>query len=441
MRNPLSKLINATPVPQSAVRPSFRSQSLGGDPVRGSDYEQRAMGVNGTLFATVDRYATAVAGVEWCLYKRAASGEDDDRQRLERHPAWTVWHSPNPFYTTSELVETVQQHYELVGEGCMVLAYHDRPNIPGEIWPINPKRLRPVPHPEQFISGYVYFGPDGEQVPLALEEVIRFKRPCPWDPHYGLGAVQSIIATVSNVEAAMAWNRSYFLNSAEPGGVIEYPEEMSDPEFETFKARWDEMHRGVSRANRVAFLEKGMKFSSNSMTHRDMQFVELVNVGRDVIQEAFRIHPHLLGRVDDVNKANAEAAEGTFGRLELMPRLCRWKEKLNREFLTKFPDNSRYGLEFDHHNPVPEDRELEAKELTARTNAWSVLVTAGADPDEASIATGLPEGLVPTAAGSAEAPLSPADPASIDTMPNGNGRVNYSPEDLAAMVREMVLRS
>lgn len=378
---------NKAPIPYAGRRPNVLQRVISRND---ADAQLRSMGSVGTLFSIVDRYASATAQVAWHLWAKAASGRDEDRKEIVRHSALSVLTNPNDFYSTEELIETVQQHIELIGEGCMVVGRDPRFNIPVELWAVRPDRLRPVPDPDEFISGYVYYGPDGEKVPLELNEVLRIRRPCPWDPYRGLGATQAILADLQSVEYAAEWNKNFFLNSAEPGGIIQVDEELDDNEFRRLRKRWNEQHKGVSRAHRVAILEKG-QWVDRKYSMKDMQFAELRNVSREVIREAFRAHKHMLGIADDVNRANSLAAESTFGRWEIVPRLNRWRTKLNTEFLPLFGDNSRYGIAFDYDNPVPDDRELEAKELTAKADAAAKLVAAGWAPDGVLKAVDLPE--------------------------------------------------
>jgi HK97 family phage portal protein len=381
-------LNNKAPIPYVSRRPASPLRISRNDP----DAQLRAVGNVGTLFAIVDRNITAVASARWHLFSKAASGKDEDRKEIPKHPALTVWNRPNNFFRRAEFIETFQQHLELVGEGVFVLVRSGfmPSGPPVELWPVRPDRLRPVPDPETFISGWVYYGPDGEKVPLELNEVIRIKRPCPWDPYCGMGAVQSILVDLQSVQYAAEWNRNFFENSAEPGGIIEIEEELDDREFKKLRERWNEQHRGVSRAHRVAILEKG-KWVDRSTSMRDMQFAELRDISREVIREAFHFPKPLLGGVDDVNRANADAAEVVFGRWETKPRLDRIRDMLNTDFLPLFGDNSRYGMEFDYDNPAPADRELDAKELTAKAHAAAELVTAGWDAAGVLKAVDLPE--------------------------------------------------
>jgi phage portal protein BeeE len=120
-----------------------------------------------------------------------------------------------------------------------------------------------------------------------------------------------------------------------------------------------------------------------------MQFVELQNVGREVLREAFGVHGHILGLSEDVNRANAEAADVSFARRLLVPRADRFKGALNSDFLPLFGDMGK-GYEFVYTSPVPEDLEADNAERASKTTAYSVLVRAGVNPDDAAIVCGLP---------------------------------------------------
>src|SRR5690606_21333664 len=123
---------------------------------------------------------------------------------------------------------------------------------------------------------------------------------------------------------------------------------------------------------------------------RDMQFAELRQINNEIIREAFRFPKAMLGTVDDVNRANAEANEVILARSLIVPRLERIKSMLNYDFLPTFGSIGQ-GLEFDYVNPVPADRELEARELTAQVRAATALIYAGGVPEAVLGALKLPE--------------------------------------------------
>lgn len=366
----------------------------------GGGYEVTAIeayGSNGTLFAIVNRTANATAAVDWHLHRRVnnrsaiCGAEGCDAlgvELVERHAALAVWNKPNPFMTRQEFVETFQQHLDLTGEADWVTGTVRGFTSPTELWPVRPDRIIPVPHPTQFLSGYLYRGHDGERIPLDTKQVIQLRMPNPGDPYRGLGPVQSLLTDLDSARYSAQWNRQFFTNSAEPGGVIEVPEHLGDDEFEEMRSRWNEQHRGVANAHRVAIIENG-KWVPRAFSQRDMQFVELRQLSSEMIREAFGFPKAMLGTTDDVNRANAEAAQVIFARWVLTPRLERIKGALNADFLPLFGATAA-GLEFAYRNPVPDDREQDSKDLTARVSAVVALVGAGADPASACATVGLP---------------------------------------------------
>lgn len=397
MRSPVGALVSAftnrTPVPytprRQGVLASLTSRS-------DASAHLDAMGNVGTLFAIVDRVSEAVSQSEWKLYRKPvdgrrvyAPGHEHERREVTRHLALDVLNRPNPFYTRQVFLETGQQHFELTGEQRWLVTRDGGSPWPSELWPMRPDRVEPVPHPTDFLAGYIYHGPDGEKIPLGVDEVIWIRRPHPADPYRGIGPVQSLLADLDATRYSAEWNRNFFLNSAEPGGVIEMPEELGDREFNQLRDRWNEQHKGVGNAHRVAILEKG-KWVDRKFTQRDMQFAELRNVSREVIREAFAFPKPLLGTVDDVNRANAEAGEVVFARWLIKSRLERIKQALNEYFLPMFGAAAE-GVEFDYCSPIPADRDADNDELTAKVNAATALMNAGGVPASVLDALGLPD--------------------------------------------------
>jgi HK97 family phage portal protein len=356
-----------------------------------AEAQMRAMGSVGTLFAIVHRTSNATAQVEWKLWRKAKSGRSEDRTEVTSHAALDLWRRPNRFYTRQEFVEAGQQHLDLTGETWWVVSRAKGFGAPLEMWPVRPDRMTPIPSATRFLDGYVYTSPDGEQVPLALEDVIFLRMPNPLDPYRGMGPVQAVLADLDASRYSAEWNRNFFLSSAEPGGIIQVPRNLDDDQFAQLRMRWNEQHRGVANAHRVAILEgEGTQWIDRKLSQRDMQFAELRTVTSGVIREAFGISQFALGVLDDVNRASADAAGAWFAEYLTVPRLERIKQALNNDLLPLFGDTAR-DLEFDYENPVPPDLTAEAEQLLSRANAANFLLTTGLDPAQVLPACGFPE--------------------------------------------------
>lgn len=354
--------------------------------------QMTAYGSNGTLFGIVSRLATATAKVDWRLWRKAVSGLKEDRVEVTRHAVLDLLSHPNNFFTQRELIETCEQHVDLTGEAWIIVprAGKDK-GLPLELWPVRPDRMRPVADREKFILRYEYLAPSGEVIPLGVGEVMRIRMPDPLDPYRGLGPVQGLLRTLDTAKYSEEWNRNFFLNSAEPGGIIEYDHNLSDDEFTTLSMRWAEQHKGVANAHRVAMIEAG-KWVNRTFTMRDMQFAELAAVGDDKIRKAFGFPQFALGDVKDVNRASAIASKAFFAEELTIPRLDRFKDMFNAYLLPMFPTTA--GLELDYEDPVPPDAEARDRERNSKADAAKALIDAHFDGASVVEALGLPDSLI-----------------------------------------------
>lgn len=250
----------------------------------------QAYGSVGWLFACVSRICEAVSSIEWSLYRCKPDGS---RELAMGHAALGLWRDANPFLTGQEFVETFQQHLDLVGEAWWLLVRDGRGRVV-ELWPLRPDRMSPIPHLTEWLQGYRYRA-GAVTLDLRPEDIIFLRRPNPTDSYRGIGPVQTIMADLDSERYSAQWNRAFFLNSAEPGGIIETPETLSDAQFEEVLLRWRLQHQGVTNAHRVAILEGGAKWVDRRYTMRDMQFRELRQVNRDTILGAYGMPLHLLG--------------------------------------------------------------------------------------------------------------------------------------------------
>lgn len=395
MRSPIGALRNLATaksrLPDIPVR--YASRSAGRIPFAqrtGAEAQLRAMETVGTVHAIVNRSAKAIAAVEWHLYRKAPSGKKEDRVEVTSHAALDLLNKPNRFFRTREVfLEAGAQHKLLTGEEWWVTAKSSMSSLPLELWPVSPARMQPVPDPEKFIAGYMYTAPDGEQVALRLEDVIFIRTPHPSNPYRGISPIQPLLTDIDTNRYSAEWIRNYFINGAEPGGIIEVPNSLSDDEFDELRGRWNEQHKGVANAHRVAILEHG-QWKDRTVTQRDMQFVELRDAEREYIREGMGFPKPMLGTVDDTNRANMEAADTMFARWLVLPDCRAIRGALNSELLPMYGPGADQ-LEFDFDSPVPEDVESAMTQLTARANAAAVLVREGYEPAGVLSAVGLPE--------------------------------------------------
>lgn len=406
----------------------------------------RQYGMSGTLYGIVSLLAEATATPSWHLYKKApadgrrrySTGDTGSDQRIEvvQHAAIQLVNCPNDFHSRFEFFEGSQQHEELTGETFWVLDTES--GFPTSMWYVRPDRMEPVPDPDDYLIGWIYTGPTGEQVPLKRGEVILEKRPDPLDPYRGMGPVQAIMPNIQQQRYATEYQRNLFLNGADPGGVITVPNHLTEREFDELIERWRESHRGVARAGHIGVLEDGMTWQPASTTNKDMEYGNLRLANRDELREAWRIHKSMMGSSDDVNRANAETGEEVFISWQVIPRLNRRRDTFNSKLLPLFGTTGQ-GVEFDYDDPSPVNVENASAELVAKSNAAKTLIDAGFNPDDVLEVVGLPA--MDFAEPAKPAPVLPAPPgapaAPVADQPEP-ASMGDSGKDMSALLRRVL---
>jgi HK97 family phage portal protein len=378
--------------------PRSRTLGRGGTSSGGGVSKSAALSVvdwQPDIYAIVEAQATAQSKLTWRLYRSAASGRVEDRVEVPQHPAKVVWDRPNRFYTQADLVEALANHYELTGEQWLTIGRARGFGMPIELWPVRPDLIAPIPHPREFISGYLYSatGSPRDAVELGVDDVIVEMRRHPKDPLRGMSPLAAAMLTARADREAQRYNAEFFENDATPGGIVWLPEQIPEPAWTEFRKRWAEQHQGPGQRHRIHFADnmKDAKFEGLPYTQKDMQFTELHRVSVEGFMRAYRMSDFVLGMLRDVNRAAAEAAMVWFGITHVIPRADRTRRMLNQKFLPLFGPQLGQGYEWDYDDPIPPDRAQAAAEQAQQLDLALQAIAAGVPSDEAFEFYGLPQ--------------------------------------------------
>lgn len=321
------------------------------------------------VYACVAAISESVADADYKLHIQRGDKSDE----IIEHPFLDIMNAVNPFMNAHDLRELTEAYQLLTGNAYWYLA-NNALGVPAEIWIVPSQDMKIVPSKDNFISGYIYEPQGCAPLAFAPEEIVHFKYPNPADLFYGLSPLMAA-AYAADIDKYMnIYQASTFQNGALPSGVLQSDQTIQKPEADRIREQWKQLYGGADKAGKIAVLGRGMEFKNITMSAQELAFIASKNVNRDTILGIFRVPKSILGLVEDVNRANAEASEYTFSLRNIQPKLKRFQEKINEKIMPLYKQSGKSYLYIQFENVVPQNRELEITERESRLkNGYSTI--------------------------------------------------------------------
>ena len=167
--------------------------------------------------------------------------------------------------------------------------------------------------------------------------------------------------------SAEEYGSKFFANGATPGGLLEYPGTVKNPD--AVRESWE---KGFSQGNshKIAVLEEGMKYTPISISPNEAQFLETRKFQIDEIARIFRVPPHMVGDLEKSTFSNIEQQSLEFVKYTLEPWLMRWEQAMQRALFT-LDEKKDYFIKFNVDGLLRGDYESRMTGYaTARQNGW-----------------------------------------------------------------------
>lgn len=305
------------------------------------------------VYACVNAIAQSVSSVP-LLFK---TGPRKDPKVVEDERLDSLFEAPNPYMSGSQLIEATLVYLGLTGEAFYIVERESDREIPKEIWIFHPHRFKEVVNRETgLISGWVY-SKGANKVPLQTHEVVFFRYFNPYNDYRGLSPLQAARAGIEQDFWAARYNMAFFMNAAQPGGVLETSANLNDDEFHRLLAQFEDRHRGAPKSHRIALLEGGVTYKQTGLSQKDMDFLEQRKWNREEIMAAFKVPKTEVGLYEDVNYATAKTQRKLFWENTLLPKMALIEFVLWGQLLRRI-DGGRVWAEFDYAgiSALQEDR-------------------------------------------------------------------------------------
>ncbi len=364
-----SGLFKSRDHPSNATNGSSYRFFLGGSTAGKAVTEHSAMQMT-AVYSCVRILAEAIAGLPLHLY---CYKEDGGKEKALKHPLYLLLHDePNPEMSSFVFRETLMTHLLLWGNAYAQIIRNGKGEVVA-LYPLMPNRMTV----DRDASGQLYYSYQmaSSDAPTMKTGTVTLK---PSDvlhiPGLGFDGLvgYSPIAMAKNaIGLAIAteeYGAKFFANGATPGGLLEYPGTVKDPD--RVRESWNKGFSGSQNAGKVAILEEGMKYTPISIAPEQAQFLETRKFQINEIARIFRIPPHMIGDLEKSSFSNIEQQSLEFVKYTLDPWVVRWEQSLSRALFTP-EEKKQYFFKFNVEGLLRGDYQSRMNGYaTARQNGW-----------------------------------------------------------------------
>ena len=365
----LSGLFHSRDKPTNATSGSSYRFFLGGSTSGKAVTERSAMQIT-AVYSCVRILAEAIAGLPLHLYTYK---EDGGKEKAIGHPLYLLLHDePNPEMSSFVFRETLMTHLLLWGNAYAQIIRNGKGEVVA-LYPLMPNRMTV----DRDSSGQLFYSyqMNNSDAPTMKTGTVILK---PSDvlhiPGLGFDGLvgYSPIAMAKNaIGLAIAteeYGAKFFANGATPGGLLEYPGTVKDPD--RVRESWNKGFSGSQNAGKVAILEEGMKYTPISIAPEQAQFLETRKFQINEIARIFRVPPHMVGDLEKSSFSNIEQQSLEFVKYTLDPWVVRWEQSLSRALFTP-EEKKQYFFKFNVEGLLRGDYQSRMNGYaTARQNGW-----------------------------------------------------------------------
>lgn len=288
------------------------------------------------VYSCVRILSEAIAGLPLFVYKY---GDDGSKDKYLDHPLWRVLHDePNPEMTSFVFRETMMNHLLLTGNAYAQIIRNARGDVVA-LYPLMPDRMTV----DRDSHGRLFYryrksiddppevsGNKPNDVILAPSDVLHILG-LGFDGLVGYSPIAMAKNAVGLAIAAEEYGAKFFANGAAPGGVLEHPGTIKDPE--RIRQSWQSTFGGSNNSNKIAVLEEGLKYTPIAISPEQAQFLETRKFQINEIARIFRVPPHMLADLEKSSFSNIEQQSLEFVKYTLDPWVIRWEQAMNKSLL------------------------------------------------------------------------------------------------------------
>lgn len=246
------------------------------------------------------------------LRKRAKAAQDV--RELESGPAYELFRRPARGISTTDLFNATFTHLLTLGESLWIKIGPDgKPTSewPTELLPVKPTLLRKLfTEDGGRIAGWEYTTRRNQQKQVFdASEVVYFRFPDPDNVLVGMSPLLAGEVDYQTDFQAAGFNLAFFLNSANPGGILRMKgegETSGIEERDRLENILNDKHSGYGKRGRWMILDGEAEVDMNTVTQRDMEFLGVRKFTLEMLLGTFRTPKTVIGLDNDVPRDVAQ---------------------------------------------------------------------------------------------------------------------------------------
>jgi HK97 family phage portal protein len=313
------------------------------------------------VFIAVDKVAHATASVRFKVMQYRSNGDD---QELFDGPLVDFLDKPGTNFTGKDFIYLNTIYKELTGNSFWEKQKGNKVN------PLIPTKIKPIIEGGK-LTGFEYTD-GGAPRKLTYKDVLHDRYIDPAKPWWGVGKLAKIAKWVDVSVISSELLNTLFSNGGVFGGFIE-TEEESQERVNLIKAGLKNDHTGARNWFKWAILPKGAKANANAPKLSDLQMGETDDRYRDKILSAFGVPKSLVGIIEDVNRANAEANEYVFAKYTIKPIVDDLIAFLNVHIAPMLDPNGKTYFAYDDFIPENMENKLKEREIALKGQAYKTV--------------------------------------------------------------------
>ncbi len=315
------------------------------------------------VYACVKVISESVASLPLNLMKEETNG---DAEKAKQHPLYYLLKNiPNSEMTSFTFIEMMMTNLLLWGN-AYALIKRDRNGKIVEIYPLKSKNMTVERDARTDAIKYTYS--NGIKTKTYAPKQIFHIPAFTFDGVLGVSPITYAREAMGLALATEEFGARFFGNGARPGGVLEHPGVVKDPE--KLRDSWNKVYQGTANSHKIAVLEEGMKYHEIGMSPEDSQFLQTRAFQLNEICRIFRVPPHMIGDLSRSTFSNIEHQSIDFVVHTIRPWLVRWEQAISRSLLND-EERTIYFAKFNCDGLMRGDFQTRMNGYAiARQNGW-----------------------------------------------------------------------